>query len=75
MSMRARVGLLGLWVASLGAVAALAAAQAPSNQREPAVISGADLGFRVEGMQRGFPVGKLVVRIDGQWVEVVVAAP
>jgi hypothetical protein len=34
------------------------------------VISGSDLGFRVERQERdGTPVGRLVVRINGQWVE------
>jgi hypothetical protein len=34
------------------------------------VISGADLGFRVESMDGNKPVGRLVVRRDGQWVSV-----
>jgi len=42
-------------------------AQTPPQLR---VISGGDLGFRVEGQARdGTPTGKLVVRINGQWVE------
>jgi hypothetical protein len=36
----------------------------------PRVISGSDLGFRVEGIRGGkVPVGTLVVRINGEWVE------
>lgn len=36
---------------------------------EPRVLSGPDLGFRVEGMARdGAPIGTLVVRVDGKWV-------
>lgn len=35
----------------------------------PVVLSGTDLGFRVEGPRDGDRVGRLVVRIDGQWVE------
>ena len=35
----------------------------------PRVLSGADLGFRIEGTARdGAPMGALVVRIDGKWV-------
>ena len=35
----------------------------------PAVVSGADLGFRVEATQGDVLVGTLVVRVNGQWVE------
>jgi hypothetical protein len=36
----------------------------------PTVISGNDIGFRVEGLRgRTTPVGRLVIRVDGQWVE------
>ena len=33
------------------------------------VIAGNDLGFRVESTRNGIPVGKLVVRINGKWVD------
>ena len=36
----------------------------------PTVISGSDLGFRVDGHSGSTPIGVLVVRINGQWVEV-----
>jgi hypothetical protein len=36
----------------------------------PTIISGPDLGFRVDGRKGNVPVGVLVVRINGQWVEV-----
>jgi len=36
----------------------------------PTVISGDDIGFRVEGLRgKTTPVGKLVIRLNGQWVE------
>ena len=36
----------------------------------PTVISGSDIGFRIEGLRgRTTPVGRLVIRINGQWVE------
>ena len=35
----------------------------------PTVLAGSDLGFRVEGIDGDFPVGKLVVRVNGQWVQ------
>jgi hypothetical protein len=36
----------------------------------PTVISGPDLGFRIDSRKGSTPVGVLVVRINGQWVEV-----
>lgn len=36
----------------------------------PVVLSGDDLGFRVEGMEGNAPVGTLVVRVNDEWVEV-----
>jgi hypothetical protein len=35
----------------------------------PTVVSGEDVGFRIEGNRGGTPVGTLVVRMNGQWVE------
>ena len=34
------------------------------------VIAGTDLGFRIERYKGSTPVGRLVARIDGKWVEV-----
>jgi len=38
----------------------------------PQLVSGSDVGFRVEGTdpRTGRPVGSWMVRIDGRWVEV-----
>jgi hypothetical protein len=36
----------------------------------PTVISGSDLGFRVDSRRGNTPVGALVMRINGQWIEV-----
>jgi len=42
----------------------------------PRVLAGEDVGFRVEGLRGGStPVGTVVVRIDGQWVEAEVKLP
>ena len=35
----------------------------------PTVIAGSDLGFRIESTKDNIPVGKIVVRIDGRWIE------
>jgi hypothetical protein len=77
MSVRAIFGLALLWVLSLFAVASVAKAQVfelPRPLPEPTVVAGPDFGFRVEGDQRGTPVGKLVVRIDGKWIEARIAS-
>jgi hypothetical protein len=71
MSVRARIGLVVMWLASLAAVGAWAQTLPQGEQK---VISGGDLGFRVERQERGTPVGKLVVRVNGQWVEAAFAA-
>jgi hypothetical protein len=39
----------------------------------PTVISGNDIGFRMEGRRGTAAVGRLVVRVDGQWVDAVEA--
>ena len=39
------------------------------------VISGADFGFRIDSWaQDGTPVGKLVIRHEGKWVEIRIPA-
>lgn len=40
----------------------------------PIVLSGADIGFRMQGRQGATPVGQLVVRINGEWKPVVFAS-
>src|SRR5262245_39268800 len=35
----------------------------------PIVLSGNDVGFRVERQKDNIPVGVLVVRLNGRWVE------
>ena len=65
MTLRAwRVALVVLVSAVLGA---WASAQAP--QQAPVIISGSDIGFQVESQRGGIPVGRLVVRVEGRWVE------
>lgn len=68
-----------LWLASLVVVAlitsTLTAAQVLRSVRPvtPQVISGEDLGFRVEGVmsdEAATPSGSLVIRVNGEWVEV-----
>ena len=35
----------------------------------PTVLAEPDVGFRVEGVDGEFPIGRLVVRVKGQWIE------
>jgi hypothetical protein len=45
-------------------------AQLRPQPRDPLILSGSDFGFRVEGYGRdGQPLGRIVVRVDGRWVE------
>ena len=39
----------------------------------PTVISGNDIGFRMVGRKGATPTGRLVVRINGEWVDVELA--
>jgi hypothetical protein len=34
----------------------------------PTILSGADIGFRIQSRNGETPVGTLVVRVDGKWV-------
>lgn len=71
------------WMLSLVAVGALASVLTSAQARPPfsspgapppitentPVLSGSDIGFRVERTQDGVPIGTLVIRVDGRWVE------
>jgi hypothetical protein len=35
----------------------------------PTVVTGPDIGFRLERTQNDVAIGKLVVRVDGRWIE------
>jgi hypothetical protein len=67
-----------LWALSLVVVSALSSSAqtqrggrpGPDRATEsPTVVSGSDVGFRIERTQDGIPVGKVVVRVDGRWVD------
>jgi len=36
---------------------------------DPVVLSGDDLGFRIDRHEGGRPIGTWVVRLNGRWVE------
>ena len=60
-----------LWVVSVVAVAAaasmLSSAQTPNADKK--IVSGNDLGFRIDSERGGVPSGRFVVRVNGSWVE------
>ena len=64
---------IALWVASLVVLGVVGSAFIAAQTRpgpEPRVLSGGDIGFRLEGTNsKGEPVGTLVIRINGTWVE------
>ena len=75
-----------VWALSLMVVGmASSRAQVPSPEERmrreslllegPVIVSGNDVGFRIERTKDGIPVGKVVVRIDGKWVEAVSSQP
>jgi len=67
MTLRNRISLALVWIVSLILVAAVGRAQAPRGAT-PTIISGSDLGFRVERQRGDRVTGTFVVRINGEWV-------
>jgi hypothetical protein len=65
-----RTVIVVAWLLSLAAVALVA--QQPRGvvpDTKPTVIAGNDIGFRVERYRGKTPVGTLVVRVNGEWLE------
>jgi hypothetical protein len=67
----------GLWILSLVATSTISSVQAQpwTPLTEPTIVSGDDIGFRVEWMNNRVPTGKIVIRLNGQWVEARVGEP
>ena len=60
-----------LWVVSLVIVAATTAGLMQAQAREQTIVSGGDVGFRIEGKSpAGDPFGTWVIRVNGKWVPV-----
>jgi hypothetical protein len=67
--MRVALTLL-LALFTFGAGASSGSTQAVQIEKiTPKVLSGSEIGFRVEGLKGGIPVGTVVVRVNGQWVD------
>jgi hypothetical protein len=56
------------WNVYVGAINAKA--RQAADPAAPLVLSGADVGFRVEGRKGKAVVGRFVVRVNGQWLDV-----
>ena len=68
--MRIRTALLALViVAALAGILRVSAQSIGTTPVAPHVVTGGDLGFRIEGLRGNTPIGRLVVRVDGKWVE------
>jgi len=63
-----RILVVVLLASALAGVGVWAQTQIPQPQT-PTIVSGNDLGFRIDGRKNGKPTGALVVRINGQWIE------
>jgi hypothetical protein len=64
---------IAIWLASLAVVAGLTTVLTRAQDvrpQDPKIISGSDFGFRVDNTYTGKPIGTLVVRVNGNWVEV-----
>lgn len=63
-----------VWVVSVSAAAAISAAVTAQVQSDRRIVSGGDIGFRIEGKDMsGNPTGTLVVRVNGEWLPAVPA--
>ncbi len=69
MSLRVRFVVFVLWVLSIVATGVWASAQSAFQNDETQVLSGNDIGFRLEGSQANGPRGRFVVRVNGKWVD------
>jgi len=57
-----------LWLVSVVVAGVVGFAQTPA--LPPKVVSGADLGFVLEGQHSGKAMGHFVVKLNGQWLPV-----
>ena len=62
----------GLWVHAQSNPRVIPAPRPSPNDNEiPTIISGNDIGFRVESWRSdGTPIGRIVVHQEGKWLEV-----
>jgi hypothetical protein len=66
--LRVALSVAVLLFAIVGVLSAQRIMRAPG--KEPPVIAGPDIGFRVDHYNGDTPVGELVVKQDGTWVPI-----
>ena len=69
MSARAAVIVGVLWLTSLVGVSAVREQSVQVVPLDAKILSGGDIGFRIDSMQGNVPVGTFVIRLNGKWVE------
>jgi hypothetical protein len=74
MSRQVRLIALVAFVSALVAVVVRAQAVSDARPQSPVIMTGSDLGFRVDHLDGDVPVGELVVKRNGEWVPVRFAA-
>jgi hypothetical protein len=67
MTARKRIAFIAIWLMSLLMVGLLVHAQAPANA-DMKIVSGSDIGFRVERAGKDAVGGTLMVRVNGKWL-------
>jgi hypothetical protein len=77
MSLRFRCAIAAGWLISLVLTATWVSAQHRqwTPLTEPVIVSGDDVGFRVEWIKDRIPTGEIVIRLNGQWVEAHIGDP
>lgn len=73
MAIKKRMLAIVFWALSLIIVGAFARAQTPGQRggrTDPTIISGSDLGFRMERQVGDRVTGTFVIRINGNWWDV-----
>ena len=66
MPLRKSLVMAALWMATLFAAVEVGRAQVQPETVAPFVVSGGDVGFRVEGRRGNTPVGRVVIRKDAK---------
>ena len=74
--MSKQVNVIGVMALLLALLAVILRAQTVTyvSPKPPVIITGSDLGFRVDHLEGDVPVGELVVQQNGEWVPVRFAA-
>jgi hypothetical protein len=69
MTTRKRIALMLLWALSLIIVGVFAHAQTPAQSKaDTRILSGNDIGFRVERPGKDVVGGTWMARINGEWI-------